>query len=193
MRTRLHQNSEETRLIRQSLRGDAQAQQSLYLRYVQAMYNTVIRMTSNQMDAEDVLQEGFIRVFQNLSQFKGESTLGAWIKRIIINTTLNFIRKNSRRINYLDVEIPDRASLETDVDPTMDMRQIHEAIKTLPEGCRLVFNLHLLEGYQHKEIAQILEISESTSKSQYQRARRLLQQRLSSREIRRSSAEKARR
>jgi RNA polymerase sigma-70 factor (ECF subfamily) len=142
------------------------------------MYNTVVRMAPSDTDAEDIVQEAFIKVFQNLSQFKGDSTLGAWIKRIVINTALNFLRRH-KRINYLNTEIEDTLAqpLEADVQET-DIHRIHQAIKTLPEGCRLVFNLYLLEGYQHKEIAQILGISESTSKSQYQRARRLLQRQL---------------
>ena len=176
---RMHLRPEEQKLVQQSLRGNARAQRALYNRYVQAMYNTVIRMIPNPMDAEDVVQDGFIRVFQNLAQFQGNSTLGAWIKRIMINASLNFIRRQ-RGIHFLDIETTHPAPLgnEEPSAPRLDMKKIHYAIKELPEGCRLVFTLYLLEGYQHKEIAQILDISESTSKSQYHRARRLLQKQL---------------
>lgn len=169
---------EEQRLIAQAIQGRAEAQRDLYLRYVDAMYHTVIRMAPNATDAEDILQDAFIKVFQKLEQFKGESTLGAWIKRIVINTTLNFLR-GRKRIGYLHPEMADALPQPVETETTdIDLRRVHTAIKTLPEGCRLVLNLYLLEGYQHQEIAEILGISESTSKSQYQRARKLLQQQL---------------
>jgi RNA polymerase sigma-70 factor (ECF subfamily) len=169
---------EEQRLIAQAIQGRAEAQRDLYLRYVDAMYHTVIRMAPSAEDAKAILQDAFIKVFQKLDQFKGESTLGAWIKRIVINTTLNFLRSR-KRIGYLPPEMAENLThaQETEMEE-IDLHRVHNAVKTLPEGCRLVFNLYLLEGYQHREIAQILGISESTSKSQYQRARRLLQQQL---------------
>jgi RNA polymerase sigma-70 factor (ECF subfamily) len=173
-----HLHPEEQRLIAQATQGHAGAQRDLYLRYVDAMYHTVIRMAPSATDAEDILQDAFIKVFQKLDQFKGESTLGAWIKRIVINTTLNFMRSR-KRIGYLHPEMAETLPQPMETETAeIDLRRVHTAIKTLPEGCRLVFNLYLLEGYQHQEIAQILGISESTSKSQYQRARRLLQQQL---------------
>lgn len=166
----------ESALIHGSIKGNADAQYELYRRYIQAMYNTVIRMIPNKMDAEDILQESFVKVFQNLSRFKGESSLGTWIKRIVVNTALNHIRKN-RRIQWMDIEeqVFDHLPEEQESITRISMDQIHHAIKGLPEGCRLVLSLFLLEGYQHKEIAQILEITESTSKTQYRRARHLLQ------------------
>ena len=172
---------EEKNLVQRSLNGDAKAQQRLYRKYVQAMYNTVIRMVPNKMDAEDIVQESFVKVFRNLDYFKGDATLGAWIKRITINTTLNFIRKHQKiRFSELEqVELSVSPEIREDRLP-LPMKFIHHAIKQLPKGTRVVFTLHLIEGYQHKEIAQILGISESTSKSQYQRARRLLKQSLKS-------------
>lgn len=171
-------NAEERSLIKGCLRGDSNAQLRLYNKYVQAMYNIVIRMHPYPMDAEDILQESFVKVFRNLSSFSGEATLGAWIKRIVINTCLNFLRKN-KRLSYIHLEAADDYSeeIEEQAKP-VDMATIHHAIKKLPEGCRLIFSLHLLEGYQHKEIAKILDITESTSKSQYHRAKRLLRQHL---------------
>jgi len=171
--------SEEQTLVQQCLRGDPQAQERLYRRYVDAMYNIVVRMVAENSYAEDILQEAFAKVFRSLHTFKGDSTLGAWIKRITINTALNFIRKNGR---MPWAELQDNHCVESPRLPKMednwDMRRIHEAIKKLPEGCRVVFNLYLLEGYQHQEIASILDISESTSKTQYRRARQLLREML---------------
>jgi len=174
--------SEEQTLIQQCLRADPQAQEQLYRRYVDAMYNIIVRMVSEKMYAEDVLQEVFTKVFRNLHSFKGDSTLGAWIKRITINTSLNFMRKNGR-MQFTELEeerFAEPPKMPEQKTQNWDMSRIHEAIKQLPDGCRTVFNLYLLEGYQHKEIASILDISESTSKTQYRRARQLLREMLDS-------------
>jgi RNA polymerase sigma-70 factor (ECF subfamily) len=172
-------NAEERTLIKGCLKGNRQAQLRLYNKYVQAMYNIVIRMHPNPMDAEDILQDSFVKVFKNLSSFSGEATLGAWIKRIVINTCLNFLRKN-KRLSFIQMETTADYPEETEEEKkaSVDMATIHHAVKKLPEGCRVIFSLHLLEGYQHKEIAKILDITESTSKSQYHRARRLLRKEL---------------
>ncbi len=168
--------SDELALVKRSISGDQRAQLQLYRKYVTAMFNTAIRMVPNRADAEDIIQEVFITVFQKLASFRGESTLGAWIKRITVNTTLNFIRQR-RDIYFLESEALelklDHEEKET-IEPLFNMTQIHHAIKELPEGCRLVFNLFLLEGYSHQEIAKILSVSESTSKTQYRRAKILV-------------------
>lgn len=171
-----HYTIEEQELVRRCLRRDDRAQMHLYRKYVQAMYNTVVRMVPNKMDAEDIIQEVFVKVFQKMSEFRGESTLGAWIKRITVNTTLNFIRQR-KEIKFMENEEWDRSNLlleEKKIDPEFSIKQVHHAIKKLPDGCRVVLNLFLLEGYQHKEIASILKISESTSKTQYRRGKLLL-------------------
>ena len=171
-------NVEEWSLIKRCMKEDQDAQLVLYNKYVQAMYNIVIRIHPNSMDVEDILQESFVKVFRNLSSFSGDATLGAWIKRIVINTCLNFLRKN-KRLNFIQLEPgADHIEEKEERAPAVDMATIHHAIKKLPEGCRVIFSLYLLEGYQHKEIAKILEITESTSKSQYHRAKRLLRQQL---------------
>lgn len=169
--------AEEQALIHHCLRGDARAQEQLYRRYVQAMYNTVIRMVGEPFFAEDIVQEVFMRVFRKLNTFNGESTLGAWIKRIAINTTLNFMRQNGK-IRWVEIQEEQLPLQEEAAEDTTawDIRRIHEGIKQLPEGCRIVLTLFLLEGYQHQEIAEILSISESTSKTQYRRGKQLLQQ-----------------
>ncbi len=162
------------------IQGNQQAQLKLYRKYIQAMYNTVIRMVPQKMDAEDILQESFSAVFNKLTYFKGESSLGAWIKRITINTTLNFIRKN-QKLNFQSMDsVAEQQGIEdAGTESEWDLKRVHQAIKELPTGCRTIFNLYLLEGYQHKEIAEILSISESTSKTQYKRAKHILQQQLS--------------
>ena len=167
-------------LIEQCLKGRLRAHKRLYDKYQQAMFNNILRIVGNTNDAEDALQETFIKVFRKLETFNGESTLGAWIKRIAINQALNVIR--SRKLPWQELEnaeskfaIPPSVEQE---DIQLSVTKVHHAIKTLPEGCRVVFTLYLLEGYQHQEISDILNISISTSKSQYQRAKRLLQQQL---------------
>lgn len=167
---------EEQELVRRSLSGDSRAQMRLYRKYVQAMFNTVVRMVPNRMDAEDIIQEVFVKVFQKLKEFRGDSTLGAWIKRITINTALNFIRAR-KEMYFMQEEEWERSKLlqeEEKSEPEFSMEQVHHAIKNLPDGCRVILNLYLLEGYQHKEIATILKITESTSKTQYRRGKQLL-------------------
>jgi len=177
-----HYTLEEQHLVKQCIKGNSRAQMRLYRKYVKAMYNIIARMVSKPMDAEDVTQDLFVKVFKNLNKFNGQSSLGAWIKRIAINSALNHIRKN-KKVQWVDfegqAEFYESTNIMSQEKPaTWDMKTIHFAIKELPEGCRVVFNLYLLEGYRHKEIAQLLEISESTSKTQYRRAKQLLKARL---------------
>ncbi|MEO1257694.1 MAG: sigma-70 family RNA polymerase sigma factor [Bacteroidota bacterium] len=169
---------EEKALVDRAIRGDQQAQFALYRKYVGAMFHTVIRMVGNREDAEDVTQEVFTKVFQRLGSFRGESTLGAWIKRVTVNTALNFMRKK-KRIIFQELNERTNAIDEAEIDEAAwanDIRQIHEAIKKLPDGCRMVFNLYMLEGYKHAEVANMLGITESTSKTQFRRAKRLLKE-----------------
>ena len=173
-------------LVENALKGDQQSMYRLYKMYMKAMYNISIRIVVNQLDAEDILQESFSSAFCNLIKYKGEATFGAWLKRIVINKSINHVKKQKIWFEDSDklpeVEDEDesdenelnRENLFSKISPEM----IHEAIKTLPIKAKAVLNLYLLEGYQHKEIAEMLGISESTSKSQYQRARKLLMQKL---------------
>ena len=168
-------------LVDRACKGDQQSMCRLYKMYVRAMYNVCIRIVANQLDAEDILQESFASAFSNLSAYKGEVSFGAWLKRIVINKSINHVKK--RKIWFSDMEhlpeIPDESDFsDDDMIAGISPEMIHEAIKTLPEKAKVVFNLYLLEGYQHRDIARMLDISESTSKSQYQRARKLLQERL---------------
>lgn len=175
----------ETELVRLCLAGQESAQRQLYGRYVGAMFHTVLRLVANRSDAEDVTQEVFVKVFEKLESFRGESTLGAWIKRITVNTTLNFLRQ-ANRLQTVAFEHQSPLPDEPEVDETAwahDIRRIHEAITELPDGCRAVFSLHLLEGFRHQDVAQLLGISESTSKTQYMRAKRILREKLGDSEI----------
>ncbi|MBK7873292.1 MAG: sigma-70 family RNA polymerase sigma factor [Saprospiraceae bacterium] len=169
----------EKELLKECLAGKPRAQYELYDRYVGAMYNTAIRMMASAVEAEDVLQEGFTKVFQQLHTFRGESTIGAWIKRIIVTTALTHLR-NKKKFQVVELNVvADLEDEEAEEEaPLWDAKTIHYAIQELPEGCRIVFNLFLIEGMQHKEIAEALGITESTSKTQYMRAKKLLRERL---------------
>lgn len=160
-------------LVERCKAGRREAQFELYRLYSRAMYNTANRMVGNPLDAEDLLQSTFIEVFTKLDTFRYESTIGAWIKRITVNKCINFLK--SRRLVFKEMnELPDKpddSDSDAPVNPKYTVQKINSAIERLPDGYRVVFNLYALEGYDHEEIGQILDISEATSKSQYSRAK----------------------
>ncbi len=162
------------KLIEASKKGDNKARRQLYELYARAMFNICYRMVNNREDAEDLLQEAFVQAFTRLDTFRYESTFGAWLKRIVINSCINFI--NKKKVNLLLTEDMYHYKNVYDEDEEeylpLTTKDIENAMEQLPEGGRLVFSLYLLEGYDHVEIAQILNITESTSKSQFMRAKR---------------------
>lgn len=171
----------ETSLIASCLKGDRQAQFTLYKRYCDAMYNVCYRMLGHEAEAEDALQEAFTDIFQKLDTFRGESSLGAWIKRIVINHCLNVFKR--RRLHLEEIkettgEIPDEAYTEDDDEVIYEVNRVRQAMMNLPDGYRQVLTLYLIEGYDHGEIAQILGIQETGSKSQYSRAKARLREML---------------
>jgi RNA polymerase sigma factor (sigma-70 family) len=162
------------KLVEKARQGNQQAMHRLYRMYLPAMYNTCIRIVANKSDAEDIIQESFVSAFSGIKGFRGESAFGTWLKRIVINKSLNHMRgKKFSFVDYENIQIEDEDPEDDDL-PDIPMEVIHEGIKSLPEKARLVFNLYLIEGYTHREIAGMLGISGSTSKSQYARAKSLL-------------------
>lgn len=165
-------------IIDRCLLGDRDAHYELYKLYSKAMYNTCLRITGNEMDAEDVLQESFVSAFRNLKSFKGSASFGSWLKRIVINNAINLVRK--RRLDFQSVD--EKEDVQAYVEDTRgedvsyDLALVKEGISRLPDGYRMVLTLYLIEGYDHKEIAQILEITESTSKSQFNRSKKKLRE-----------------
>lgn len=159
-------------IIEACKKGKNKARHELYQLYSKAMFNVCYRMMNNREEAEDMLQEAFTQAFLKLDSFRYESTFGAWFKRIVINTCINAINKKKVELTYCEeiyhYDIPDEREEEIEYN----VKSILTALKRLPEGGRMIFSLYLLEGYDHTEIAQILNISESTSKSQYMRAKR---------------------
>ncbi len=158
--------------------GDRRAQFQLYQAYSKAMFNVCLRMMGDREAAEDVLQNAFVDIFGKLDSFRFEASVGSWIKRIVINQCINSLKKRKMHfVEFSSVQIPDQSS-----DPVVDqleVERIKEAMKDLPDGYRTVFNLYLMEGYDHKEIGKILGISEGASKSQYSRAKAKLRELLS--------------
>lgn len=163
-------------IIELSKAGNPQAQFQLYRLYAKAMYNICYRMMNNREEAEDMLQESFTEAFMKIDTFRFESAFGAWLKRITINKCINALKRKKTELEYTDT-LHDGGYEEVEFNPEgLSVKQVQHAMEELPEGYRLVFSLFLLEGYDHGEIAQILGISESTSKSQYARARQKIQQ-----------------
>ncbi len=174
-------SKENQLLINKSLSGNRLAQGDIYRKYVKAMYHIAVRMVVQPSVAKDLTQDVFVKVFEELDRFRGESTLGAWIKRITINVCLNHLRrKGILQIDEWDDSVLQVADESNDMIEEIDMKVVHDAIKSLPVGSRTVLTLYLLEGYRHNEIAEILEISVSTSKTQYRRGKQLLKEKLKS-------------
>lgn len=160
-------------LIEECRQGNSRAQFSLYHQYSKAMYNLAFRILNNREDAEDVLQETFTDCFIMLNSFRFESTFGAWLKRILVNRCINHLKKRKALLTFCD-EFPVDIYDEDEENTEYDLGKIHDGIQKLPDGYRIIFTLYLLEGYDHEEISQILGITESTSKSQYSRAKQKL-------------------
>jgi len=156
--------------IEKSKRGDSRAQYELYKLYSRAMYNTCFRMMNGTEDAEDMLQESFSDAFSKLNTFVYNSTFGAWLKRIVVNNCINELKRKKPELEFCD-EIPHYESIDQETKG-LTVEQIKKAMVQLPEGSRVIFSLYLIEGYDHREIASILKVSESNSKSQYMRAKR---------------------
>ena len=164
-------------IIELSKAGNQKAQYQLYRLYSKAMYNVCYRMMNNQAEAEDLLQESFTEAFMKLDTFRYESAFGAWLKRIVVNKCINHLKKRRAQLILTD-NLPETGQDDNpDIEGIeLDVKRIHNAMETLPEGYRVVFSLYLIEGYDHSEIAQILGITESTSKSQFSRAKQKIKE-----------------
>jgi RNA polymerase sigma factor (sigma-70 family) len=161
-------------LVNQCRQGSRTAQFELYKLYVKAMYNVALRIVNHVAEAEDVLQESFLDAFTRIENFRGETTFGLWLKQIVINKSINQLRK--RRAEFVNIDDVDIAEEEKDDTAYQDLRvnEIKEAVGELPDGYRVVLTLYLFEGYDHEEISHILKISENTSRTQYMRAKKKL-------------------
>jgi RNA polymerase sigma-70 factor (ECF subfamily) len=159
-------------IIEQSKAGNAAAQYRLYKLYAKAMFNIAYRMMNHREEAEDMLQESFSDAFAKLKTFRYESSFGSWIKRIVINHCLNEIKRRKADLQFFDdMSAFNEQKDEEEYEAGLSVENVRKAMEFLPNGSKMIFSLYLLEGYDHREIAQILNVSESNSKSQYMRAK----------------------
>jgi RNA polymerase sigma factor (sigma-70 family) len=168
----LHQD-----LIDDCLKGSRKAQFKIYKLYYKAMFNTCVRLVNDPMEAEDIMQEAFLAAFSKLADYKRKVSFGAWLKRIVINKTIDYLRTRKNIFDPLDnisepvyMDQEDEDSLVSSISPEIVLKEI----ENLPEGYRIVLSLYLTEGYDHEEIAGILNITPSTSRSQYARGKEKL-------------------
>lgn len=161
-------------LIEQCRRGDREAHYRLYKLYARSMYNVGYRIVNHAGEAEDVLQEAFISAFRNLEYYRGDASFGAWLKRIVVNKAINVLKKRRPEPMPEDADVAWVNPAEEEAEFPYTVDQVKRAIGDLPDGYRSVLTLYLLEGYDHAEIAEILGISESTSKSQFNRSKKKL-------------------
>ncbi len=168
---------DEQELVSGCRRKDRVSQRRLYDAFAGRMLVVCLRYVKSRDEAEDILQESFIKVFDKIDSFRFESPLAAWIKRIVVNTALNYLRDNRRYHFTEELEhVPEEVA--TTFTDDLQWKDLLSLVQELPPGCRAVFNLYAIEGYQHQEIATLLDISEGTSKSQYSRAKALMQKML---------------
>jgi RNA polymerase sigma factor (sigma-70 family) len=162
-------------LIQGCLKQDRASQKMLYNEYAEQMLGVCFRYTKSLADAEDIMQEAFVKVFKNLHQYKGDGELGAWIRRIMVNTALNYLKSNRKYQGDLSFDqVTMHPVADDDPQVLLDSKELVNLIRQLPAGYQLIFNLHAVEGYTHVETGEMLGISETTSRSQYSRARALL-------------------
>ena len=163
-------------LVKECLKGKPAAQKQLFDLFASPMLNVCYRYTKSMADAEDVLQEGFVKVFFNLHQFKNQGELGGWIRRIMVTTAINYLKRNARYQTDLFFPEDHLHVVNSGSHPEMKMeaKELADLIRQLPPGYQTIFNLYAVEGYNHVEIGKMLGISESTSRSQYARSRALL-------------------
>jgi RNA polymerase sigma factor (sigma-70 family) len=162
-------------LVVECKKGNRKAYYELYRLYSKAMYNVAMRIINDEDEAADVLQESFLDAFTRIGDFRQETTFGLWLKHIVINRSISWLRK--KKWEFTDIqnagEIPDEEQIDEN-EVQYQIQKIHKGIQMLPDGYRIVLSLYLLEGYDHEEISHILKISENTSRTQFMRAKRKL-------------------
>jgi RNA polymerase sigma-70 factor (ECF subfamily) len=163
-------------LIRGCIQGDPRMQEALYTQYSPKMYGVCMRYAGRSEDAQDILQDGFIKVYRNLDKFRNEGSFEGWMRRIFVNTAIEHYRKASNLYPVTESQETQVADKEWTAFDKMAAKDLVKLIQTLSPGYRTVFNLYVVEGYTHREIADMMHISEGTSKSQLARAKNLLQQ-----------------
>jgi RNA polymerase sigma-70 factor (ECF subfamily) len=170
---------DDTTLVIECVKGNIRAQRELFDKYAQKMLGVCMRYTKNTEQAEDILQDGFIKVYGKLKDFKNEGSLEGWIRRVMVNTALDQIRKNGKQLGEVNIDdVGYKIENNSFTLEKMMAEDLMKLVQSMPEGYKIVFNMFAIEGYSHGEIAKTLGISENTSKSQYSRARTYLKERL---------------
>jgi RNA polymerase sigma-70 factor (ECF subfamily) len=178
------QRMTEELMLAGCLKNNAAAQEALYSRFSPRMLGVCYRFAKNREDAEDMLQEGFIKVFTQIHQYRNEGALEGWIRRIMVHTCINVLKKNKKFADSLDIAYAHGVGIREEMIPSiMQAKQVVECIRMLPIGYRTVLNLYAIEGFSHREIGNMLEIEESTSRSQYTRAKAMLEDILAKKKI----------
>jgi RNA polymerase sigma factor (sigma-70 family) len=174
----------EEQMLAGCLQNNATAQDALYARFSPRMLGVCYRFAKNREDAEDMLQESFIKIFSQIYQYRNEGALEGWIRRIIVHTCINILKKNKKFSDSVDIAYASSIGIREDAIPSvMQAKEVVDCIRLLPLGYRTVLNLYAIEGYSHKEIGNMLEIGESTSRSQYTRAKSMLEELLIKKKI----------
>ena len=170
----------EDELIRGCLKDDASCQKEIFNRFAGRMLGVCNRYARNSADAEDILQDAFIKVFGKIYQFKFEGSFEGWIRKIVVNTALKkySLRRYEKEVVGYEIKDRDESSMEPSAYAHLNQKEIMDLINNLPDGYRLIFNLYVIEGYQHDEIAEMLGIQSGTSRSQLVKARNLLQKQI---------------
>ena len=167
----------EELMLAGSVKNHPAAQEELYNRFSPRMLGVCYRFAKNREDAEDMLQEGFIKIFTQLHQYRGEGALEGWIRRIVVHTCINILKKNKKFSDSVNIIYAKSIHIREEMIPSiMQAKQVVECIRLLPLGYRTVLNLYAIEGFSHKEIGHLLDIEESTSRSQYTRAKAMLEE-----------------
>lgn len=169
----------DRKLVKKCLNGDRGSQRELYDRLRSKLYSICLRYANDSTEAQDFLQEGFIAIFRDLYQWDSEKgTLNAWCARVMINNCLQWIRRRKVRFTELKYDEEPVTNLDDEMREEMSLEKIYDQIRSLPDGYRVVFNMYVLDGYTHKEIAEYLGISTGTSKSQLAKAKKFLQKKI---------------
>ena len=168
-------------LIEQCRRGNSKAQFQMYKLYYKSMYSVCLRIVNDEGEAEDIMQESFLKAFRKIDTYRGEVSFGAWLKKIVINRSLDHLKK--KKVQFEEVSTRMQLPDDNEEYREVDLEQIKKAIRSLPDGYRTILSLHLIEGYDHEEISEILGISNSASRTQYSRAKAKLKELLKGQEI----------
>lgn len=170
------ENLTDELLLSYCIEGNRVYQEIFYKKYASKMFGVCLGYVNSRDEAKDILQEGFIKVFASLKKYSGNGSVEGWIRRIMVNTAIDYYRKSIKDLRNVDIEEAKNIDIETSVLEQLYANELLDLVQKLPEGSRIIFNLFVIEGYSHNEIAELLNISTGTSKSQFSRARAILKE-----------------